>query len=757
MKHSLFVNSSTKLFRIVLAISLVFGLMPCFQVRTALAITEEAPSTAVGDGSLAEVDGGSTAELSTTNVAEVGGVQYATLGDAFTAAQEGQTITLLADILDDDVRDIWVTKSVTLNMASHTIKSDNLKPDGSAYTDDWYDIFYVNGAGITFTITGNGTIEGPDGAQAVALDARPLFEVGAGTLIIQNGTIKCGGVGDCGMYGIYVHGGDVVLGDSSGNGPTIEAWFAAVTTTNGQTGGNVTITGGTYTSKAAPGSVTSWERYCAALYLAGSGNAIISGGTFNGAFAINSPYTNVTQEIAITGGSFTGDTANNRPALTTGNYGTGSEGKNPDTKKAAVSGGSYSSQVPANMCAEGFEQERNPDGTYGVKEKTYTITFDPQGGTMPAGVTFPSSYTYGTTTAIPSNAPTKADFVFAGWYKDTTYSGSKVTEISATQTENITLYAKWEKAGGDKILNDGHTYFFFSAVTGKPMEIGGGSTENGAGVNQYSLNNTGAQQWKVTYDNDNYATLWNGNASDSMVLDVSCGNAYSGAKVQLYENNGSDAQKWRIELSDDKLIIRSKLNNDFVLDLFGASTEDCAQIWLYGNNDTNAQRWADYDITAMKDEMVTAARNSSTVVAAGTYVISAKCGTNRSLDVSGGSADSGANVQSYETNGTDAQKWIVSYESNDGYATIKNASGKVLDVSCGSTVPGANVQQYDSNNSAAQKWAFVRNEDDSIKIVSALFPNLVLDVSGASGDSGANVQSYFDNGTVAQQWVFATA
>ena len=95
----------------------------------------------------------------------------------------------------------------------------------------------------------------------------------------------------------------------------------------------------------------------------------------------------------------------------------------------------------------------------------------------------------------------------------------------------------------------------------------------------------------------------------------------------------------------------------------------------------------------------------------------------------------------------------MSFDSS-GYATIKNGSGKVLDVSGGSTAPGANVQQYTSNNSLAQKWVFVKNSNGSVKIQSALFPNLVLDVSGGSSANGANVQVYTDNGTSAQQWVF---
>ena len=308
-----------------------------------------------------------------------------------------------------------------------------------------------------------------------------------------------------------------------------------------------------------------------------------------------------------------------------------------------------------------------------------------------------------------------------------------------------------QPAAGDRVLTNGNTYFINSAVTGKPMEIGGGSFVNGAGVNQYTLNNTFAQQWKVTYDSDNYATFTNVNSGK--VLDVSGGSAHSGARVQQYQSNGTDAQKWKVEKSGDQLIIRSKINNNYVLDLSGASSADGAQIWLYASNNSQAQRWGFYDITGKSAEVASKASNNSSVVSAGTYLISTNVASNRSLDVAGGSASSGANVQSYQTNRSNAQKWKVDFVNN--YARITNVgSGKVLDISGAGTSPGTNVQQYAWNGSMAQKWVFIKNSNNSIKIQSALFPNLVLDIAGGSGAICANVQVYTDNGSAAQQWKF---
>ena len=72
------------------------------------------------------------------------------------------------------------------------------------------------------------------------------------------------------------------------------------------------------------------------------------------------------------------------------------------------------------------------------------------------------------------------------------------------------------------------------------------------------------------------------------------------------------------------------------------------------------------------------------------------------MDVSGASRSNYGNVQIWAGNGTNAQKWKVTHDSN-GYVTLTSVnSGKVLDVNGGVSANGTNVQQYDSNGTYAQ-------------------------------------------------------
>lgn len=133
----------------------------------------------------------------------------------------------------------------------------------------------------------------------------------------------------------------------------------------------------------------------------------------------------------------------------------------------------------------------------------------------------------------------------------------------------------------------------------------------------------------------------------------------------------------------------------------------------------------------------------------GVYEIS-NAGSNRVLDVSGGSCDNRANVQRYGQNGTPAQRWRIE-KFNGHYLLVNVASGKALDVSGGNGANGTNVQQYVLNHTNAQLWDFVARQDGGYFIKSCLGDS-VLDISGGSVANGGNAQVYSWNATNAQVW-----
>ena len=102
---------------------------------------------------------------------------------------------------------------------------------------------------------------------------------------------------------------------------------------------------------------------------------------------------------------------------------------------------------------------------------TYTVTFDANGGTINNGDV--TEYTYGVGATLPTAEDiTRGGYVFKGWYEDSGFSGSPVTEITSADTGAKTYYAKWVKlwtvtvtAGDGGTVSGGGTFEENSTVT----------------------------------------------------------------------------------------------------------------------------------------------------------------------------------------------------------------------------------------------------------------------------------------------------
>ena len=331
------------------------------------------------------------------------------------------------------------------------------------------------------------------------------------------------------------------------------------------------------------------------------------------------------------------------------------------------------------------------------------------------------------------------------------------------------------------------TYVLQGSDSGVVLEIGGGSTANGANAQVWRANGSGAQAWRTSIDELGYITLVN--ARSGKALDVSCGNARRGQNVDQYDPNGTGAQKWIAEKKGDAIVLHSALNYGLVLDVSGANMSNGTNVALWDANDTKAQSW---HVWRAYPEVAATGRS----VMDGVYAVrSVKSG--RVVDVSGGSLVDCASVGTYTANGTGAQAWRIKLD-DDGFYEIRNAqSGRCLDVVDRVVIPGASIQQWGLNG---QRWNIVTDSvGKTFRIVSevsglalavkpdgslttakvdlldesqlfdlseAVLPTLadgwkaiaafgtgkVLDVPGGSTKAGVTVQTYSPNGSRAQSW-----
>lgn len=269
---------------------------------------------------------------------------------------------------------------------------------------------------------------------------------------------------------------------------------------------------------------------------------------------------------------------------------------------------------------------------------------------------------------------------------------------------NVQLFAKnGTDAQAFNVAHDSQGYVTFTNInSGKVLEVAGSRAGNNANVQQYSLDGSRAQKWVVQKYGSGYTII---SALDpNFVLDLSGALVMNGRNIGLYQNNGSKAQQWNFskhmtdrercdlfaaqnkdKITDGVYYIKNK-NVNYALDVYGGSLYGGANVQLYSLNRSNAQKWK---ITHDSKG----------------YVMFQNVGSGMYL-TAGGSGNSANVYQQKQSNGYN-QKWIIMFDTNSNLRIVSALhSNRVLDVHGGMIRNFSNIQLYDSNNSNAQKWVF---------------------------------------------------
>ena len=312
---------------------------------------------------------------------------YATLADAIAAAKSGATVTLL-DNIDISTTGLTISaeRTITLDLNGHTLKvantdAGNIKVCGKLTLKDSTDTA-KNGTGTGKIYTETPYIYGTQDKVMIATMSGGEFTMESGLIDAASFTTDNANVGhfavsvqnDNGNATVTINGGHIKAGwyAIAGNGQNssfegniivnggilesvadyaIYHPHAGTTTINGGVvfgaaggvsinRGKLVVNGGTITSKGT-GTTGNWGD--------GTGNQAAA------AINVNAKYETTTVEIK--GGTITAE--KDAILLTNGRDGS-----------IAISGGTFSSAVPEEYCADRYIPTQNEDGTYGVKEAT---------------------------------------------------------------------------------------------------------------------------------------------------------------------------------------------------------------------------------------------------------------------------------------------------------------------------------------------------------------------------------------------------
>ena len=128
-----------------------------------------------------------------------------------------------------------------------------------------------------------------------------------------------------------------------------------------------------------------------------------------------------------------------------------------------------------------------------------------------------------------------------------------------------------------------------------------------------------------------------------------------------------------------------------------------------------------------------------------------KIDENKVLDISYGSTQDGANVQIWNADNVNQQRFKIEALSTDTYKIISKNSNKALTVD----ISSRNVFQSSYTENDNQKWIIKECGNGYYNIISKA-NGLVIDIVNAENKNGQNVQTYKLNNSDAQKFKFVT-
>lgn len=276
-------------------------------------------------------------------------------------------------------------------------------------------------------------------------------------------------------------------------------------------------------------------------------------------------------------------------------------------------------------------------------------------------------------------------------------------ESGSVTLENITLDGKsisdiaggvLVSAGAKLTINDNTTIKNFVVVANDGYSNGGGVRINDSEVSNRALlvmNGGSITGNKAPYGGGihfgyNARMIYNGGTISDNGTDVNSNFGF-GSTGYLEDTKASYMVN-----GGDVLTIKTRVNTDYAIDVSSAGTSNGTNIQAYQNNGSSAQKWKFKPAKAEDDTLY--------------YTFQSQVDGSQYLWIDNNSSSSGVNIWTWEFHGSSGGYFALKKYS-DGYYQIKNIKGTCVDLSGGTASNGSNIQAYTCNDSNAQKWKFV--------------------------------------------------
>ena len=291
-------------------------------------------------------------------------------------------------------------------------------------------------------------------------------------------------------------------------------------------------------------------------------------------------------------------------------------------------------------------------------------------------------------------------------------------------------------------LSDGW-YYIKNVNAQKYLQVQGNKAQSGQNVELGSGNGSSGQRWYLSNKGSGQITL---KSELGYMLDVTGGKNADGTNIQICSENGATAQTF---------MLKSNGNNQYGIvtkNSEGAKGLDASNRGTYEG--TNVQQYSYYGgINQLWVFEPIRSDNNNGTIANGWYYIK-NVNAQKYLQVKDNKGANGQNVEIGTGTGVKGQKWYVT-NTNDGYVTLKNGQGYMLDVQNGANNDGTNIQTYQNNGADAQKFKITNLGNSQYGIVTKVSSdNKGIDVYNYGITDGTNVCQWSYTKGTNQRWIF---
>ncbi len=334
-------------------------------------------------------------------------------------------------------------------------------------------------------------------------------------------------------------------------------------------------------------------------------------------------------------------------------------------------------------------------------------------------------------------------------------------DVDGAKAENGTNIQQWGAAEPGvqntfRAISAGDGYYYLYAQVGDKasylVDVTGQKTTDGTNIEIYSNSGKDCQIFKFYKNSDGSYIILPKHAKDKQCLAVEGAKTSSGANIIQWSVNTSDAsQHWILEkvtntgceMDTSKIYMFKNVNSQLYMNVAGGSTDDGTNIQQWGGNPAEPQTYNSFTLKAFSG-------------GGNYYYIMSRLG-NYCLKAESGSNGGNISLSPYSTK--DSSMLFRFVKNPDGsYDILTHASREacLVEIADASKASGGNVQQWNPNGNNCQKWEAVTiTTTTTATTTSATTTTTTTEPTDVKGDVNDDGDFNISDLVLLQKWLLA--